>query len=92
MKKDLYTQIHTTVQYIQTLTHIHLHIKHSNINIKRTVARSHCNARRDQDNISKLLTALSAIAAPSDGTLQNLCTFLVRVPALGAELGGERGE
>ena len=30
--------------------------------------------------------ALSAIAAPSAGTLQNLCTFLVRVPALGAAM------
>ena len=27
---------------------------------------------------------LSAIAAPSAGTLQNLCTYLVRVPVLGA--------
>ena len=53
---------------------------------KRTVARSHCNARRDQDNLSKLLTALSAIAAPSTGTLKNLCTFLVRVLALGAAM------
>ena len=74
---------------------------------KRTVARSHRNARRAsrarqvntsrvrrafvenfsdapraQDNLSKLLTALSAIA----GTLRNLCTFLVRVPALGAAM------
>ena len=31
---------------------------------------------RAQDNLSKLLSLLSAIAAPSDGTLQNLCTFL----------------
>ena len=44
------------------------------------------DAPRAQDNLSKLLTALSAIAAPSDGTLQNLCTFLVRVPALGAAM------
>ena len=42
------------------------------------------NAPCAQDNLSKLLTVLSAIAAPSNGTLQNLCTFLVRVPALGA--------
>ena len=42
------------------------------------------NALRAQDNLSKLLTVLSAIAAPSACTLQNLCTFLVRVPALGA--------
>ena len=76
---------------------------------KRTVARSHHNARcasrtrrtrqvnsprvrrafvenfsdapRAQDNLSKLLTALFAIAA-----LQNLYTFLVRVPALGAAM------
>ena len=40
------------------------------------------NTPHAQDNLSKLLTALSAIAPPSDGTLQNLCTFLVRVPAL----------
>ena len=33
-----------------------------------------------------LLTALSAIAAPSASTLQNLCTFMVRVPALGAAM------
>ena len=44
------------------------------------------DAPRDQDNLLKLLTALSAIAAPSAGTLQNLCTFLVRVPALGAAM------
>ena len=41
------------------------------------------DALRPQDNLSKLLTAL---AAPNDGTLQNLCTFLVRVPALGAAM------
>ena len=41
---------------------------------------------RAQDNLSKLLTPLSAIAAPSAGTLQNLCTFLGRVPALGAAM------
>ena len=41
------------------------------------------DAPRAQDNLSKLLTALSAIAAPSAGTFQNLCTFLVRVPTLG---------
>ena len=33
-----------------------------------------------------LLAALSTIAAPCAGTLQNLCTFLVRVPALGAAM------
>ena len=44
------------------------------------------DAPRAQDNLSKLLTALSAIAAPSAGTLQNLCTFLGRVPALGAAM------
>ena len=42
------------------------------------------DALRAQDNLSKLLTILSANAAPSAGTLQNLCIFLVRVPALGA--------
>ena len=41
---------------------------------------------RDQDNLLKLLSALSAIAALSAGTLQNLCTFLGRVPALGAAM------
>ena len=44
------------------------------------------DAPRAHDNLSKLLTVLSAIAAPSAGTLQNLCTFLVRVPALGAAM------
>ena len=34
------------------------------------------DAPRAQDNLSKLLSALSAIAAPSAGTLQNLCTFV----------------
>ena len=33
-----------------------------------------------------LLSALSVIAAPSAGTLQNLCTFLGRVPALGVAM------
>ena len=41
---------------------------------------------RDQYNLLKLLSALSAIATPSTSTLQNLCTFLVRVPALGAPM------
>ena len=44
------------------------------------------DAPRDQDNLLKLLSALSAIAAPSASTLQNLCTFLGRVPALGAAM------
>ena len=48
------------------------------------------DAPRAQDNLSKLLTALSTIATPSDCTLQNLCTFLVRVSALEAALGGEQ--
>ena len=61
--------------------------------LKRTAARSRrasrawqVNTPRAQDNLSKLLAALSAIAAPSAGTLQNLCIFLVRVPALGAAM------
>ena len=54
--------------------------------------RTLSDALRAQDNLSKLLAALSAIAAPSAGTLQKLCTFLVRVPALGVALYGERGE
>ena len=45
-----------------------------------------CDAPRDQDNLLKLLSALSAIAALSAGTLQNLCTFLGRVPALRAAM------
>ena len=44
------------------------------------------DAPRAQDNLSKLLSALSAIAAPSAGTLQNLCTILGREPALGAAM------
>ena len=40
------------------------------------------DAPHAQDNLLKLLTALSAIT----GTLKNLCTFLVRVPALGAAM------
>ena len=44
------------------------------------------NALSAQDHLSKLVTRLSAIAAPSASTLQNLCTFLVRVPALGAAM------
>ena len=44
-----------------------------------------------QDNLSKLLTALSTIAAPSAGNLtKNVHNFL-KVPAPGAALGGERG-
>ena len=42
------------------------------------------NAPRDQDNLLKLHSALSAIA------LQNLCTFLGRVPALGAAMAESR--
>ena len=41
------------------------------------------NARRTR---GKLLSTLSAIAAPSASTLQNLCTFLGKVPALGAAM------
>ena len=52
------------------------------LTFKRTVLRS-TNARRTG---GKLLSALSAIAAPSARTLQKLCTFLVRVPALGAAM------
>ena len=44
------------------------------------------DAPRAQDNLSKLLSALSAIAAPSDGTLKNFCTFLARVLALRAAM------
>ena len=44
------------------------------------------DAPRDQDDLLKLLSALSALAAPSAGTLQNLCTFLGRVPVLGAAM------
>ena len=48
--------------------------------------RTLSDAPRAQYNLSKLLTALSAIAAPSAATLQSLCTFLVSVPALGAAM------
>ena len=44
------------------------------------------DAPSDQDDLLKLLSALSAVAAPSAGTLQNLCTFLGRVSALGAAM------
>ena len=44
------------------------------------------DAPRAQDNLSKLLSALSAIPASSAGTLQILCTFLGRVPSLGAAM------
>ena len=82
--------------------------------IKRTVARSHSNARRAsrarrtrqrntplvrrafvenfsdapraQDNLSKLLTALSAIAAPSASTLTKNVHKFWRVPALEAAM------
>ena len=50
------------------------------------------DAPRAQDNLSKLLTVLSVIAAPSASALQNVWTFLVRVPALGAALGREHCE
>ena len=52
--------------------------------VRRAFVENFSDAPRAQDNLSKLLNALSAIAAPSAGTLQNLCTFLGRVPALGA--------
>ena len=54
--------------------------------VRRAFVENFSDAPRAQDNLSKLLPALSAIAAPSAGTLQNLCTFLVRVPALGAAM------
>ena len=54
--------------------------------VRRAFVENFSDAPRAQDNQSKLLTALSAIATPSDSTLQNLCTFLVRVPALGTAM------
>ena len=54
--------------------------------VRRVFVENFSDAHRAQDNLSKLLTAPSAIAAPSTGTLKNLCTFLVRVPALGAAM------
>ena len=51
-----------------------------------TVKLNFSDAPRNQDNLLKLLSALSAIATPSAGTLQNFCTFLVRVPALGVAM------
>ena len=58
----------------------------NNPRVRRAFVENFSDAPRAQDNLSKLLTALSAIAAPTAGTLQNLCTFLVRVPALGAAM------
>ena len=40
----------------------------------------------DQDNLLKLLGMLSAIAAPSTGTLQKFVRILVRVPTLEAAM------
>ena len=54
--------------------------------VRRAFVENFSNAPRAHDNLSKLLTALSTIAAPSAGNLQNLCTFFVRVPALGAAM------
>ena len=54
--------------------------------VRRAFVENFSDTPHAQDKLSKLLTALSAIAASSAGTLQNLCTFLVRVPALGAAM------
>ena len=54
--------------------------------VRRAFVENFSVAHRAQDNLSKLLAALSAITTASDGTIQNLCTFLVRVPALGAAM------
>ena len=54
--------------------------------IRRAFVENFSDAPLAQDNLSKLLTALSAIVAPSAGTFQNLGTFLVRVPALFASM------
>ena len=64
-------QVHTVMRQVNTPR------------IRRAFVENFSDTPRAQDNLSKLLTALSAIAAPSAGILQNLCTFLVRVPALG---------
>ena len=53
---------------------------------RRAFVENFSDAPRAQDNVPKLLTTLSTIAAPSAGTLQNLCKFLVRVPVLGAAM------
>ena len=58
------------------------YFKHFPQNLKLILDR----ADRDYHALVKQLTAPSIIAAPSAGTLQNLCTFLVRVPALGAAM------
>ena len=60
--------------------------------VRRAFVKINKRAANAGSNLLKLLSALSAIAAPGTGTLQNLCTFLVRMPALGAALGGERSE
>ena len=54
--------------------------------VRSAFVENFSDAPRAQDNLSKLLTALSAITAPSAGTLQNWCTFLGIVPALGAAM------
>ena len=54
--------------------------------VRHTFVENFSDAPRAQDNLTKLLTALSAIAAHSAGTLQNLSTFFIRVPVLGAAM------
>ena len=56
----------------------------------RTFVENFSDIPRAQDNLSKLLTMLSASAVSRHPS--NLCKFLVRVSALEAALCGERGE
>ena len=58
--------------------------------VRRAFVENFSDAPRTQDNPSKLLTALSAIATSSASTLQNLCTGK-GAGARGGN-GGERGQ
>ena len=58
--------------------------------VRRAFVEHFSDAPHAQDNLSKLLTALSAIAAPSAGTLQNLCTFFSKGAGARGGDGGDR--
>ena len=72
--KGLKMTLRTKIWGKNTLVRTTLISIKNNTNFVLTTFR---DAPRAQDNLSKYLTVLSA--TPSDGTLQNLCTFLVRV-------------
>ena len=50
------------------------------------------DAPRAQDNLSKLLTALSTIAAPSAGPLYQICAHILKGAGARGGDGGERGK